>query len=202
MKRTTGTLKRYIKRVGPKNVTMWTWTPELAKRSDCFEVSEKEALHILDPVHNPAPPNIIDLQHLDDNLVTMIGSLSQDQQKQLMVLMGQVQHGDVATPETPAIAINISGTKTPDDTIGHTKEACEPSLQADKIQNTDGISQDNDNPNGKPSMSAINKMTKAQLQEHSTKHFPDKPEFDIEDPNNTNDFMREKINEWWDELKG
>lgn len=187
--------RRYIKRIGPKGVTVWTWTPELANRSDCLEISEREALHIKDPANNPAPPNITNLQHLDDNLVTMLGALSEDQQKQLLVLMGQVQHGQISTqqetqPEIPATALDMSAAKVHDDTVGHTKESYEDNEEIDDTP----VSK-----NGRPSHSALNRMTKTQLQEHSTTYFPDKPEFDIEDPNNTNDFMREKINEWWDE---
>ena len=202
--------KRYIKRVGPKGVTLWTWTPELAKRSDCFEISEREALHIIDPKNNPAPPNITNLQHLDDNLVTMLGSLTEDQQRQLMVLMGQVQHGQVAEnisqPVKHATALNMGVSKNnDDDTIGHTNEMYDQNVKLDgNLAELSGNTKEEEPPvdkNGRPSKTSLARMTKLQLQEHSALHFPDKPEFDIEDPNNTNDFMREKINEWWDELE-
>ena len=191
--------KRYIKRVGPKGVTVWTWTEELAKRSDCFEISEREALHLQDPVNNPAPPNITNLQNLDPNLFTMLEGLTKEQQQQLMVLMGQVQHGQVPEPVTPATALDMSGAqaKVTDGTVGPTKELFENNkehVKDNKVSNESSV-----NSNGRPSMTALNRMTKAQLQEHSATYFPEKPEFDVEDPNNTNDFMREKINEWWDE---
>jgi len=196
MKKNAKVNERYIKRVGPKGVTVWTWTEQLAERSDCFEVSKKEALHLQDPENNPAPPNIINLQHLDDNLITIMGSLSEEQQRQLMVMVGQVQHGQKPAIETPGTALDMGGPALENDSNVENKED---QLQVDKNKSADDSPPDA-NPNGKPSASALNKMTKSQLQEHSTKNFPGKPEFDIEDPNNTNDFIREKINEWWDEL--